>query len=227
MSRILKKIKNYKKKIAVLVALAILFGISVFTGEHIFAIFLLMLLVGIAVNTITVRKMSKQAEVFGAGSKVRNLDVLIIGELCDIDSIGISSERYLKLVAPDRSLTASYEILRHVCGILKENNSQVILVVKKGNEKGYSIFDIPFLGLSPVSIRRLGLQRLQKKSRFPLLFAPLCTCRFLLSFGNHRHCEDSDAPKEMLEFCRERNITLSVKTIVKYEKSRRINDASI
>lgn len=209
MSRILIKIKNHKKKLCLILVLIIILVCGIVMTNYYLAGFALIATLGLMINFLTVKKMQSGASVFYAGSKIRNIDTLIIGEPCSLDELASDKDIVLQITAPGRSPGASYEILRHTFGILDEGCGEVVLVVKKGNaETGFSLFDIPYLQLSPISVKRLGLEGLQKKSKLPLVFAPIRTMQMLLSVGKNKKPRETVVPQEMLKFCQERNITI-------------------
>lgn len=209
MSRILMKIRNHKKKICLLLTLMVVFFYGVFKGNYYLSGVALIIILGLLTNFLAVKKMRSGVNVFCAGSKIRNIDSLIIGELCSLEGVVSTQENFFQIAAPERTLGSSYEILRHTFGILNEVCGEAVLVTKKGNVgSDFSIFDIPYFQLSPISVRRLRVEGLQKKSKLPLIFAPIRTIQILLSVGKNRKPRETDVPQEMYEFCRERNIRI-------------------
>ena len=108
-------------------------------------------------------------------------------------------------------MTSSYEILRHTFSILKEESPSAIIAVQKKNlDGGYSAFDIPVFERSPISVKRLGVEDLQKKSKYLLLFYPIRSIQLLIGAKKDYPEEMEELPLEMQEFCEERGITLHI-----------------
>ena len=149
------KISRYKKGIAAISAvLAIVFEVYLLLwGRTFLALFICFLLCVAILNFFIAKKMKLCVLPFMADSKIRNVDYLIIGELCaDFIQLPEGSTK-ICLTAPDRSLYSAYEILRHTFGILKARGGTVIIVVYEKNLsiKKYTIFDVPVFKLSPTS----------------------------------------------------------------------------
>ena len=124
---------------------------------------------------------------------------------------GGGCSRHVALTAPGRSLTSSYEILRHTFSILKEPGASVVIAVRPANLEGaYTSFDMPVFRRSPTSVKRLGLEGLARQERWPLLFHPLKSLRLL--FGPRPQAGEvlAQPPAEMLAFCEERGLALTV-----------------
>nr|WP_320016127.1 hypothetical protein [uncultured Desulfobacter sp.] len=105
-------------------------------------------------------------------------------------------------------MEASSLIFKHVFSLLKENGGNVFFVVNRKNvfSKRITLFDVPFL--HPVTIQRLVLRPLLKKSRFPLIFSPLLSVKFLLCARQKRTlCRETFPQTEIEEFCKERKIS--------------------
>ena len=221
MSRILVKIVNgmkSRRRVIKSGTAALLFmagGLGFLTGKRCLSIICYILLGIFITNLLVIKKMRFPAGFFNAKCKVRNVDYLIIGDLCNPHLFIPEKASYIQISAPGRSLPASFEILRHTTGILKENGTAVIVDCGNRNKKGsvFSVFDIPILSLSPVSIKYLQLEKVKRKSYFPILFAPIGSIRLLLNLagGNLLEVFATDAKfEEMARFCGERDIRLKL-----------------
>lgn len=199
MSGVLKKIGKRK---LVFAAMLVLGALCICARLYVVGV---LLPAGALVNEAALRRISRQRELFIAGSRVRNVDYLLIGDMCRATDIVPAGKTYVQLAAPGRSLAASYEILRHTHSILKEDGGCVVLT-PAGGKSGYSVYDVPFF--HTVTVSRLGLSTLRKMQRLPALFAPWRTARFLLGVAG-RGWRESECPKrEITDFCAERSIVL-------------------
>ena len=141
-------------------------------------------------------------------SSPRNFDYLVIGDSCNTEDLVPKNSRSICFLAPARTTEASFLIFKHVFSLLKENGGHVVFVVKRKNifSKGITLFDVPFL--HPVTIQRLALRSLLKKSRFPLIFSPLLSVKFLLGARQKRKlCREAFPLTEIEAFCKERKIS--------------------
>lgn len=91
MSGILKKIfesiKLHKRGFVIYLALAGAFAILCILGLYVLSLIVFLLLACMFVNEVILRKIRKQADPFRSSSSVRNVDYLIIGDLCNTDRI--------------------------------------------------------------------------------------------------------------------------------------------
>lgn len=162
-------------------------------------------LMAAVLNELICRKINRQREPFGINSSIRNVDYLIIGDYCDIEHYVPEGMSHLALFAPGRSYEASFQLLRHTHSILKEEGGTVIMTIGKG-KKPFTVFDIPLF--HEITIRKYGLQRLQKMSRFPLIAEPLNSLKFLGGGYKNAYISSVDVPSELRTFCDERNYRL-------------------
>lgn len=143
-------------------------------------------------------------------SSPRNFDYLVIGEYWNIGNQIPKGERAIYFSAPGRTMGAAFTILQHVFSVLKENGT-VILIVKNKNieSNSFTVFDIPYL--HPVTIRRLGLAALSRKSRYPLIFSPIYSIKFLFPAPKQSELTIRAVFEEKIQkFCEERNISIII-----------------
>lgn len=154
-------------------------------------------------NYIIYKMMWAQKAPLDAGSKIRNIKKLYIG---DSNKSDIMKDKALSIFIPECNEIMAYEILRHVFSILDENGSEVIICVQdKKRYADYNIFAIPFF--SCITIKRLKLEKMERKSKFPLFFYPLLSLKFLLK--SKKILKEIECRNEkMIEFCEIRNIKL-------------------
>lgn len=236
--RIKRKVFNYKSLYIFLCVLLMSVSIALaISGAYILLLLCIVLLMLVCFNVLVVLKIKQPVKVFGERSRVRNVDYLVIGDMCEVDEVilnldeqGKNREKeitYVQLSAPERTLFSSYEILRHTYSILKETGGKVILVVKRKNveKQKLSIFDMPIFLLSPTTVKRLRLESLKIRSYFPLFVSPLKSIRLFFCSemgGNVMEGDNSkkvlgvkyhrvDCPnKDIAVFCDERGMTLEV-----------------
>lgn len=205
MSRVLKL--NKRRIIVGFLLLFCVTGIVLGISSQLYVVSMLFFfsLVLIVVNHKLAARMQEEVAPFRRSSRVRNVDVLIIGEICKIKELPFKQkESYIKIMAPERSLTSSYEILRHTFSILRPKGTVVIAPASTGGKK-YSIFDIAHF--TEYTIKRLNLEKMQKLRHFPLFAAPVCSVRYMLGWAKVK--EKSVCPsKEIVDFCKERDFQL-------------------
>lgn len=212
MSRIINQLKKHKR-ILVMVAFVILSVFAVVFRLYIIAV---VILVGAFLNDAVIRKMNRQKEPFGPRSHIRNVDSLIIGDVSDNIKKNLSGDGTRVCIhIPDCSLVAAYEVLRHTFSILKECGGTAIIIVSQKNIEGkfYSIFDAGFYHI--VTLNRLKLKKYINRGYLPIIFAPLRSIKFLFGIGLSEVKEIEMLPKEMEEFCMEREIALKILTAKK------------
>ena len=205
MSGILKKLKN-KKKFACAVVLAALEAVLIVFRLYILGILLPCVLL---LNWLVKNKLEKQRRPFYPHSLIRNVDYLIIGDMCDASEIVPEGSTYVQIAAPGRGLAASYEILRHTFSILKENGGNAVIVVKRRNseKEKYSLFDVGFF--HTVTINKLGLEDKIMMSKLPFVFSPIKSLVFLLGIRKVKNIKDYHN-EEIERFCAEREIGIRI-----------------
>ena len=159
------------------------------------------------------RHYKRQMAVFSPASKVRNVNYLVIGELCDAGKYVPEGKSYIAILAPGRSLKSAYETARHTFSILDENDGAIVFSLDRKNmQGGYSLFDYPAFRLSPISLKRLNLEKNGIIEH--LLFAchPIRSIKYLLQIRGTYEKPLTTIPKEIEEFCSERNISIKIYT---------------
>ena len=211
LNKICKEVAENKKKSIFAMAIAVLMVISFFVQFYILSVLMAAGLVCVFLNEAVVRRNRKQRQPFWSRSGIRNIDMLIIGEPCVITEYVRGGYSYVALTAPGRTLSSSYEILRHTFSILTENSPTVVITVKKKNiEGGFSGFDIPIFKLSPITVKKLKLESLERKERFLLIFYPIRSIEKLLNIKKKFSEPMINIPQEILDFCEERNLNLKI-----------------
>ena len=210
MSRIVNKIKRHRRAAAAAVMLGGMITLLAVSGHCPAAVFLLAVC---ASDVAVVYRIREQRKPFGSRSRVRNVDTLIIGDISPRNAKECAEcgdgGTAVCIYSPDCTLSGAYEVLRHTFSILKEQGGRAVLVAKEKNAfaGGYSLFDV--IHFHMITVKRLGLERTARMGRFPVIFAPVKSFKFI--FGERR----GKALKvyhdcELEGFCRERGIELSI-----------------
>lgn len=213
MSRILINVlRKVKKYISVFIALS---GLLCVCLGWFFNVMILCTGGGIlllaVLNEAVSQKMRRQKAPFDTRSRVRNVDHLVIGDLFPAPAHIPAETTYVQISAPDRSLAASYEILRHTSSILREQGGTVILATQDKNVDKYrfSLFDVPFF--TGFTLDRLHLKRFAWEVCLPIIFEPFRSIRFLLDKGRSDWTTAECPMKEICTFCAERGFLLIYK----------------
>ena len=146
------------------------------------------------------RHYKRQMAVFSPASKVRNVNYLVIGELCDAGKYVPEGKSYIAILAPGRSLKSAYETARHTFSILDENDGAIVFSLDRKNMQG------------GYSLKRLNLEKNGIIEH--LLFAchPIRSIKYLLQIRGTYEKPLTTIPKEIEEFCSERNISIKIYT---------------
>lgn len=203
-----------KKKIiyvfAAVTAIAVFVGCFTLFPKLLPLVITILVLLGLlpVLNRIVLRKLACQKDPFKIGGQVRNVDYLIIGDMITPETIIPADKKFVQIKAPDRNLLASFEILKHTSSILDEDNGNVVVAVASKNKTGdnYSVFDMPFL--YNLTIKKLGLVRLNKLARFPALIKPLSSIKLAFNLDKKKWKETECPNKDIVNFCTERGFNL-------------------
>ena len=162
------------------------------------------------INLRAFRINRKQAAPFDAKSDVRNVDMLIIGDMINPDAA--QAKRYVQICAPGRGLRACYEILRHTHSILDDESGKscVVIAVKSESRKrdSFSVFDVAFF--HTITIKKYALDWLCRMERYPILIEPMGSLRVMLGIKSRNYHEISCPMPELEAFCNERGYVLRV-----------------
>lgn len=199
-----------RKKLTLLLALVIIALVLRF--EVVAPIVLVAVLCAVA-NVVVVRKTREQSQPFSHKSTIRNVDYLVIGDLCNPCELVPEGSNYVAVCSPGRSLASSYEILRHTYSILNEDTPNVIIIVRRKHlQDGYTAFDLSIFSMSPISVKRLGVEALCKKEKLLLLYYPTRTIQLLLGCKRQYTIALQEIPQEIQDYCQERLINLQILT---------------
>lgn len=204
MSGILKKLLRKKKKVAAfgaLVLLIILAGCALNIKWYGISVACILYFAAASLNELVRKKAERMSKPFGVYSAIRNVDYLVIGGCCNAKDYVPAECSYVQIAAPGRGYHSSFQILRHTHSILKEEGGTIIIAIGKSRNV-FTVFDIPFL--HPVTIKKYRLERLCRRSKFPLIFAPIASVKFMFGRGSMYQLLQ-DVPDELKTFCDERN----------------------
>lgn len=147
-------------------------------------------------NQQVYKKIRKPLEKLGPKRNVENIDRLVIGDMC-VEAED-DKKNSLIITAPSRSLYASSQILYHTGSALINSGTVVIVAPLRNVKNRVTIFDAPFLSL--VSSLEEGRKRSSLKNKYPLLFSPIRSIRFLL--GSRRNVTEAKCPeKGIVDYC--------------------------
>lgn len=198
MSWILSVLKNENKLVALVLAF---FGILLFVFKlYILSVVVFLLLLThilvFKLNKVVIKKLNKQAEVFTSLSEIRNVDYLVIGDMCQLDLLGNKVE----LLAPGRGINACYEILRHTHSILKPGGKVIVAVKKKSVNNSINSFDLPFF--HSITINRLQLKNIKQK-RIAYLHL-IRSIKYILNVKSKGYVFSKCYDERIITFCEER-----------------------
>ncbi len=203
MSRILKN----KKKIVLIAGMAVgiaLMSVILDFSRLIFLGLEFIWFVYCGITEYLHHKYRKLVSVFGAQSNIRNIDYLVISDMCNVEDFIPAQSTYIQIAVPGRGENSAFEILKHTHSILKENGTVVIAVNKRN--KRFSIFDVPFL--HRITIKKYRLERLCMMYKNPLFFAPIASLKILFGGGRSAYNIERNIDNKVGSFCHERGYEL-------------------
>lgn len=205
-------LNNKKKKfICLLIVCAGIYLALIGFGAYLLLGLYTAVLLLLACDIYAYEKNRKNARELNATGTIRNVDYLIIGDMCSIKDIVPSGATYFAICCPGRSMFASYEIMRHTFSIAKEEGYVVIACRRdRIDSREITVFDMPYL--NQLSIKRMNLAKLKKKEKLVLFLKPVQTIKLLLScfHGQYRYEKNPFVLPEIDEFCKIRNLKLDL-----------------
>lgn len=204
---------KHKKRYAALILWSGILGVSAFLSVRGFyftgGIMILIWAVMTCLTFINFRAYSmnqKQVRPFGSYSEIRNVDVLIVGDMIDVSAVIEEGQRYVQIKAPFSNLRSCYEIIRHTHSILNDESGKSIVVIalkkKYANQECFSVFDVPFF--HRITIQKYGLERLCWLKKLPIFISPFASLIMAMNItsGSYEECECNS--RGIKEFCEER-----------------------
>ena len=210
MFRILKKYKEYVLPFPFLA----IGSISFILGSMSVGILSLLLAFIIFADNKAKKILDAQTSYVYGDNWIRNVDILIIGDLFDACCLIPQDKKIVQISTPDSSIESVTWILKRMFSLVDEINGKIIIVLKERNlyKKGISLFEFSFL--SPIYIKILNVQALAQKRNHPFIYAPLRTMKLLINRKKSRSVVWKYPPsKELVEFCEERNLNLEFRII--------------
>lgn len=217
MSRIIKKIiKFLMLNINIVLILSILVAIVFLLNQNIYGFGIMwvtvIIIIYLKVCIDIFRKLNKSVHIFAAGSKIRNVDYLVIGDMVDTSDLYSNGKTVVELCVPNRNLMASYELLRHTYSILKENGTVIIACQDRNiSKQKYTFYDIAYF--HPVTLKRLGLVSNSYKKILSLLFKPGLVIQLWLNRRmkyEKKICEN----EAIIKFCESRGLELEYRKCI-------------
>ena len=185
-----------KKKKIILIFFLCAAVILLFTRLWILSLLIILAIGFLVLNKIILRKSNKMP-LLSAQRKIRKYKYLVIGDLCPYsllkDYIDKQEDAFI-ILAPGRSLDASYQIMLHIMSILDEDGICIIIDSGKYPKRVYTVFDIPYLSF--ITRKELHLECLVRRESYPLLYEPIKSFSVLLniSLGHNKYknmiCKD-------------------------------------
>ncbi len=204
MPRILKSKKNIL--LCVLITAAI---VVVFIGLWYVSLILVLIAGLMIINQVAVKENAK-AKSMALSSKraIHHWDTLLIGDLPTPKlRKSIPRENSIKIISPGRSIESSYQILLHTGSAIGSNDTVIILNdARRHPERLYTLFDIPYLGL--VAKKEFGLEKLEHKTKYPILYEPFKTLQILLGIKIGDYVQKECPNKNFIKYCERKGFKL-------------------
>lgn len=144
----------------------------------------------------------------------RNYAYLVIGELVDLKDVLPQIKESISIMAPNRSLGASFELIKRLYSLLDENKGVLIVLVNKNEiySRKISAFDLPYL--HEVTLNELHIKHSKYKELLPFVFSFIPSILFFIKGMRKRKIEDTECPMgDIVDFCKKRNIKLIFKIV--------------
>lgn len=196
-----------KKKKIILIFLLCAAIILLFTRLWILSLLIILAIGFLVLNKIILRKFNKMP-LLSAQRKIKKYKYLVIGDLCPYsvfkDYIDKQEDAFI-ILAPGRSLDASYQIMLHTMSILDEDGICIIIDSGKYPKRVYTVFDIPYIGL--ITRKELQIESLVKKYSYPLFYEPVRSLIILfnLTFINRKFRNTNCADNRFVGFFQQRS----------------------
>ena len=154
-------------------------------------------------------RLKRQMIPFGAKSPVRNLDCLVIGEICDPSRLlPQGAETYARIIDPGVSGRGAALALERTHSILRKNGT-VILVLRKNRTRAEDAGVMETFFLHRITVQELGLEKASRRQKLVLFIHPFRGLKVLLDRKETGFVETE--PDETLKrFCADREIGLKV-----------------
>lgn len=209
MSRILEIIRS-KKFVLIGVGLILLSIILAFATNNfwflffsVFGIVICCLFVASLIDNKVSNIIKEQCKIFGASSKVRNVDCLIIGDMIDASSCVNKDETFIQISDANRGFLSDYEIIRHTHSILKDEGGIIYIPYKKKNiNNDFIFFDYPFF--HTITLNKYDLKNKVKELKHPFFYHPVLSLKKLFGRKNKKGVFRILVDKRIDEFCAER-----------------------
>lgn len=162
-----------------------------------------------------VLEITNKSTCFSAQREIKQYTTLVIGDYCSPNILSPyieNNDEAIFIMAPDRSMEASYRILLHTVSILEGEKTCIIVDGRPKRANSYTIFDLPYFNL--VTKKELGIEKWDIKSRFPLFFEFYKSIRVLFKIYEKHYVEATLPDRKTSSFCSRKGIKLITLTRV-------------
>lgn len=183
--------------------------IIVFTPLWYLSLLIFIVLLLLVLNRLIIRKIFDSYCLISPQRAIKQYNTIVIGEninssvyenLCDKHST-------LFITSPDRTLTASYQILLHLISCITDGGTCIIVSNSLNKQKKeFSLFDIPYIHF--ITRKELNIEYLNNRVVLPLLYEPVKSLKFLLDIKSSGYKITECHSREIIDFCKRKNISL-------------------
>ena len=178
-------------------------------------ILLVVVFLCIIINRLLIKHICKINSSIG---KKQNVDCLIIGDRRIYNKINGKNEgicdndRTIVLLSPIRTLISSYELIRTLFSLVREDGKGTIeIYADEKSCKGYTLYDAALL--HPTSLYKIGIHFPNILRKYPLwCYLPFKLISYIY-IQNHPPISTSELICEMKSFCTERNVNIIIHTL--------------
>lgn len=199
-----------KRRILFAFAYMVIMSVCLYLKIFIILSFFMMVAVLLVANNIVRKKINDPISKLSSLREIKSYNTIVIGDYCEKEVYlpYCGKGNVLEFICPKRSIDASYQILRHTFSVLEENGTCIIVNGNNSERNRYSVFDLPFFHF--ITLKELKLETLKSKSRWPLLFYPVCSIMILAGMRSRKFRLNKNLQNisEIKEFCEKRNLSL-------------------
>ena len=171
----------------------------------------LFLVLAIHINNTVVSRNKSNRNIFGANSKIRNVDYLLIGDMISPYEVVPENKTYVQICCPNRTMLSCWELLRHCHSIIRDGGNVVVYVrSKRISTQEFSIFDVSYF--HRITIDKYDLKSFKYMNKLPIIFSPINTIKLFINRAAHKHVRINCPSEDLVSFCNERGYSLTFLT---------------
>lgn len=189
-----------------------LIGLSVFLFSQ-YAICLIIILPAIYIDKKTSYILSEQTSYAYGKNMIRNVDLLVIGDMIDVSTLRSNESKIVSILTPNKSLGASFWILKRMFSIIDEDKGKIIIAIKKENSNRHDITLFDYSFISPIHRKMMKIESMEIKRKHPLFYSPINALRLFLNIKYKKSYITGCPMKEIEQFCETRNIKFEYREI--------------